>query len=117
MKTDRQMQVVVQWEHFLHELMAVGRNFPKSMRPVLTNRMLNYAFDVLDALVCAQYSEKASQGSYLTEAQLLLNKVRVLLRVACVEGWLNEGRLMVLSEKIDAVSKGIHGWQKGVQNL
>jgi len=117
MKPERQMQVVVLWEQLLHELLDVGNKFPKSVRPVVTNRMLNYAFDVLDALVMAQYSETKLQEPYLVEVQLVINKVRVLLRVACVERWLSEGRLIALNEKIDAVSKGVYGWQESLSTV
>ena len=117
MKPERQMQVIVLWEQLLHELLDVGNNFPKSVRPVVTNRMLNYAFDVLDTLVMAQYSERMLQEPHLIEAQLFINKVRVLLRIACVEKWLSEGRLIALSEKIDAVSKGVYGWQESLSTV
>ena len=79
--------------------------------------MLNYAFDVLDTLVMAQYSETLAQEAHLIEVQLIINKVRVLLRIACVERWLSEGRLMALSEKIDAVSKGVYGWQESLSTV
>ena len=114
MSQEREMQVVVLWEQIVHEMLDITSRFPKFIRPVVSNRLLNYCFDVLDQLVSAQYSSKSKQGEFLQQVNLHLTKIRFLLRISCQEQWLSEGRLIALNEKIDQVGKGIYGWQKSI---
>ena len=117
MSQEREMQVVVLWEQIIHELLDITSRFPKFIRPVVTNRLLNYCFDVLDQLVSAQYSKRVEQGDFLQQANLHLTKIRFLLRISCQEKWLSEGRLLDLNSKIDQVGKGIYGWQESLSSV
>lgn len=117
MSQEREVQVVVLWEQIVHEMLDVTARFPKFIRPVVSNRLLNYCFDVLDYLVSAQFSQKDKQGEFLQQANLHLTKIRFLLRISCQEQWLSEGRLIAINEKIDQVGKGIYGWQKSLSTV
>lgn len=114
---EQEMQVVVLWEQIIHELLDISSRFPKFIRPVVTHRLLNYCFDVLDYLVSAQYSSTLEQEVFLQQANLHLTKIRFLLRISCQEQWLSEGRLIALNEKIDQVGKGIYGWKKSLPSV
>ena len=116
-KQQREMQVVVLWEQFIHQMLDVTSRFPKQIRPVVVHRLMNYCFDVLDGLITAQYAERALQQQELHTVNLLMTKIRFLLRISCQERWVSEGQVLVLNDKMDEVGRGIHGWEKSLSSV
>ena len=80
-------------------LECVGR-FPKNLRPTLGNRLLARALDVLDDVVRLRYSRDRVQ--LFAEANLAIEQVRILIRLAFERRLISSGQYARLAEAVDA---------------
>jgi hypothetical protein len=105
-----ELLVLAEWETAVAWLLGASARWPKSARFTLTQRLENHALDVLEMLVQARY-QPGSRRRTLEEANLRLERMRFLLRIArgagacaapCFEGALR---------RIDETGRMIHGWR------
>ena len=87
---------------------------PRSFRFTLGQRMVNSSLDLYLALVEAQYSSQ--RRKLLRTANLELEKLRHLLRLAHDLTPMSIKSYQYISEQINQVGKMIGGWSKNSQN-
>lgn len=102
--------VLLHWEKTLDSMLDRTSSFPKSARFTLTSRIDNLALDVYEGLVEARYA--AEVRPHLDRVNLLLEKLRLLLRLAFKRRFLSEGALRSLVDAIDATGRMVGGWSK-----
>lgn len=76
----------------------------------MTNRIDNLALDVVEALVAAQYTK--SRKRPMAEANLMLDKLRILLRIAHKMVFLPHKQYEHVSRRIDDVGRMLGAWGK-----
>ena len=91
-------------------LVPVLEQFPRSQRFLLGDRLQGLALDLLEALVEAQY-RKAPRGE-LQRANLLLEKQRLLWRVAYNLRHADVRRYEHAAREIDEIGRRIGAWLK-----
>ena len=106
----RELRALTAWMEFLEWLLPTTQKFPKSVRFTLTTRIDNLALDVAMMLTEAQYTRHPD--NHLKQANLLLTKLRILLRLAHTLAFLPHKQYEHASRKIDEVGRMLGAWGK-----
>ena len=84
--------------------------FPRSQKFLLGDRIQTSALDVLERLIEATYSKR--RGGPLTGANLGLEKLRFLFRLARDLGYLDHRRYEHAARSLDETGRLVGGWRK-----
>ena len=95
---------------FILWLVPTLERFPRSQKFLLGDRIQNTALDVLESLIEATYTRQRSR--YLSQANLGLEKLRFLLRLAWELHYLNRRRYEHAARTIDEVGRRVGAWRK-----
>ena len=95
---------------FLLWLVPTVEAFPRSQKFMLGDRIQSIALTVLEALIEATYSR--SRDRQLSEANLGLEKLRVLFRLAKDLRHLDARRYEHAARSLDEVGRMVGGWIK-----
>jgi hypothetical protein len=91
-------------------LMQTVERFPRSQKFLLGDRIQTVALDVLEALIEATYTR--DRRAHLARANLGLEKLRFLMRLAFDQRHLDVRRYEHAARAIDEVGRLIGGWAK-----
>ena len=105
-----ELRVLAAWTEFLEWLLMTTEKFPKKVRFTLTNRIDNLALDLIERLIEAQYTK--SRKRPISEANLILDKLRILLRISHKLAFLPHKQYEHASRKIDEVGRMLGAWGK-----
>ncbi len=95
---------------FLIWLMPAVGKFPRNHKFTIGDRIETIALDVLEALIEATYTKERSQ--YLRQANLGIEKLRILLRLATDLRMLDRSRYENAARTLDETGRLIGGWMK-----
>jgi hypothetical protein len=97
-------------QQFILWLVPTVEKFPRSQKFTLGDRIQSTALDVLEALIEATYTR--DRRGHLARANLGLEKLRVLLRLAAELRHLHPRRYEHAARSVDAIGRLVGGWQK-----
>lgn len=95
---------------FLLWLVPTVEKFPKSQKFLLGDRIQNLALDVQESLIEATYSK--NPAAHLNDANLRLEKLRFLFRLALDLKYLDLRRYEFAARAIDEIGRMAGGWMK-----
>ena len=95
---------------FLVWLVPTVEKFPKSHKFTMGDRIQAVALDVLEALIDATYTRERMQ--HLRRANLGIEKLRFLLRLATDLRLLDRRRYEYAARTLDEIGRLIGGWAK-----
>ena len=95
---------------FILWLVPTVEKFPRSQKFLLGDRMQTTALDVLERLVEATYTRARQKA--LMDANLGIEKLRFLFRLATEMRYLDQGRYEHAARSLDEVGRSIGGWIK-----
>lgn len=95
---------------FILWLAPTVEKFPRSQKFSLGDRILDAAYEHLERVIEATYS--ADRAPLLRAANLELEKLRILCRLAMDLGHLDLRQLEHAAREIDAIGRLIGGWMK-----
>ena len=95
---------------FLLWLVPAVERFPRSQKFLLGDRMQRTALDVLDSLIEATYTRQ--RGHHLVRANLGIEKLRVLFRLAHDLHHLDRRRYEHAARCLDETGRKIGAWSK-----
>jgi hypothetical protein len=95
---------------FLKWLAFTIEKFPKTHKFTVGDRLYNTALDVLESLIEATYSRDRQQ--HLRHANLGMEKLRFLIRLAADLKLLNKNRYEFAARSLDETGRLIGGWMK-----
>lgn len=98
------------WYQFLRWLVPTVEKFPRAQKFTLGDRIQSGALDVLERLIEATYSRQAMP--ILGQANLGLEKLRFLFRLASDLHLLDLRRYEFAARAIDEVGRLVGGWLK-----
>ncbi len=98
------------WYQFLLWLTPAVEKFPRTQKFTLGDRIQSAALDVLERLIEATYSRDARP--LLTAANLGLEKLRFLFRMAADLRLIDLRRYEFAARAIDEVGRLVGGWMK-----
>jgi hypothetical protein len=106
-----ELLLLQKWEEFTGWFLGRTSRFPKNLRFTLTQRLENHALDVTELLVLARY-RRESRRDRLDEANLLLERMRFLLRLALERNALSSGTFEGALRRLDEAGRMLHGWRR-----
>jgi hypothetical protein len=95
---------------FLLWLVPAVDRFPKAHKFVLGDRILNIALDILESLVEATFTR--DRRGHLARANLGIDKLRFLLRMAADFKFLDRRRYEHAARSLDEIGRLIGGWSR-----
>lgn len=108
-----ELLVLAGWEAFCGWFVPHTGRWNRSARFTLTNRLQDHALDLLELLVQARY-QRPGRKERLREANLLLERMRFLLRVACEANVMPKRGFERAMHGIDETGRMLGGWLKKV---
>lgn len=105
-----ELLVLARWEELTGWLLQHTGRWPKSARFTLSSRVQNHALDVAELLVIARY-DPPERGRALSAANLLLERMRLLFRLARAANVMSASGFESAARGIDEVGRMIHGWR------
>lgn len=106
-----QSPIFVKTYDFLLWLIPVTLKFPKSQRFLLAERLSNMALDFYD-LILAAVIEPEHQDERLNEADRLLTKIRLYVRLSYDLKCVSLGQLEHAARLMDEIGRLIGGWKR-----
>jgi four helix bundle protein len=97
---------------FITWLMPVTNHFPRSQRFMVTQRLLDAAFDFQELILEANNVRPAERQAKLKLADAALDKVRTYLRLAAKWAWLKPGQYQHAAAMVTEMGRLLGGWQR-----
>jgi len=101
------------WEQHAGWLIEHTAKWPKSSRFSLVQKVDGHVLEILELLVVARY-EPADRRLSLKRANLKLEQLRFLLRVAHARGIENASGFEKAMRGIDELGRMLHGWRQAL---
>lgn len=108
-----ELLVLQKWETFCGWFLEHTRRWPRSVRLTLTRRLENHALDLTELLVEARY-ERRLRPRLLREANLKLERMRFLCRIAVSLGVMPKRGFATAMRGVDEAGRMIHGWRVAI---
>lgn len=105
-----EMEVITRAYELTVEITRRVREFPRDLRFVLGDRMLNTVYTVLDLLIEARYT--AGRGPILKRVNIVLEQLRFQIRLAVDMQLFSLRQYEFLAERVQEVGKMVGGWAK-----
>ena len=106
-----ELLVLARWEEFTGWFLSHTNRWPKSARFTLTQRLQNHALDITELLVVARY-EPPRRRRNLRTVNLLLDRMRHLLRLARGADLAPGKGFESAMRGIDEAGRMVHGWRE-----
>ena len=87
-------------------------DFPKIHHFTIGQRVENFTLDALERCLEAIYAPVAGKRVPLLKLDLLLEKLRVLWRIAHQREWLSQQELFFVIRKVDEIGRMVGAWVK-----
>lgn len=112
---DEPLELMLRWEKLCLELLERTARFPRSDRFTFGARLDEAALDVLVLLVDARYRTGSARAEALTEVNLRISRLRVLLRLAHRRRLVAQTGYEACSEQLDEAGRMLGGWLQRVR--
>jgi hypothetical protein len=106
----QEMVIFVKVYDLLRWLLPKSEQFPKLYRNTVTQRLMDAALDLQEALNDAQSQRNQQRLTALRKADASLAKLRIYLRLTHHWQWLNHGQYQHASEMEAEIGRLIGGW-------
>ena len=110
-----EMVIFVRTFDLLEWLLPKSERFPRAYRSTVTQRLMDAALDLQEALVVAEARPGRSRLSALREADSALGRLRVYLRLAHRWRWLSDGQYAHAGGMVGEIGRLLDGWLKAEQ--
>jgi len=111
------MVIFVRCYDLLAWLMPKAEKFPRAFRFNVTQRLMNAALDLQEALLDAQSQRDAGRLAALRAADAVLARLRVYLRLAHQWQWLSTGQYSHVSAIVAEIGRLLGGWIRQSMNV
>lgn len=108
----QEMIVFTRCYDLLAWLMPRAEKFPRAFRFNVTQRLVDAALDLQEALFEAQSERAAARLAALRAADAALGRLRLYLRLAHHWRWLNAGQFEHVSAIVAEIGRLLGGWLK-----
>ena len=107
--------VILKTRAFIKMIIPVVDDFHRHQRFILGARIENQALDLLDLLLETYYGPKSAKRNKLYTANLLIEKMRHLLRLTYELKYINSKKLDQLMDLLLEIGRMIGGWLKSLK--
>lgn len=102
--------IFTQWYQTLDWILATSERVPKHARFSIASRMANLGLDTMELIVQAIYTK--DRLDILDEINLLLEKQRIIFRLACDRRYLSVKQHEYIAQALDVTGRMIGGWRR-----
>lgn len=99
----------------LEWLLPKSERFPRAYRSTATQRLMDAALDLQEALVTAEARAGSRRVAALRDADTALGRLRIYLRLAHRWRWLSDGQYAHAGEMVGEIGRLLGGWLKAEQ--
>ncbi len=96
----------------LEWLLPKSERFPRAYRFTLTQRLMDAALDLQEALTSAEARTGRARLAALRDADAALGRLRIYLRLAHRWRWLSEGQYAHAGAMVGEIGRLLGGWIK-----
>jgi hypothetical protein len=107
-----EMVVFTRTFDLLEWLLPKSERFPRAYRSTVTQRLMDAALDLQEALVAAESRAGRSRVQALRDADAALGRLRVYLRLAHRWRWLSDGQYAHVGSMVGEIGRLLGGWLK-----
>ena len=107
---DQNMVIFSRTFDLLEWLLPKSERFPRAYRSTVTQRLMDAALDLQEALVAAESRAGRPRLSALRNADDALGRLRVYLRLAHRWRWLNDGQYEHVGGTVAEIGRLLGGW-------
>jgi hypothetical protein len=107
---DQPMLIYTRTFDLLEWLLPKSERFPRAYRSTLTQRLMDAALDLQEALIRAEPRRGRSRLMALREADDALGRVRIYLRLAHRWRWLSDGQYAHVGTMVAEIGRLLGGW-------
>ncbi len=107
-----EMVILTRTFDLLDWLLPKAKQFPKSYRSTVSQRLFDSALDFQEALFDAQSQGGSTRQKHLRAADSALNKLRLYLRLVHRWRWLNDGQFQHVSTMVAEIGRLLGAWIK-----
>jgi hypothetical protein len=107
-----EMVIFVRTFDLLEWLLPKSETFPRAYRSTVTQRLMDAALDLQEALVAAEARLGRSRVAALRQADSALGRLRVYLRLAHRWRWLSDGQYAHAGGLVGEIGRLLGGWLK-----
>lgn len=105
------------WFEFANWLLERSEDFPKRVRHSFVNRIDNLTLDILEEIATAAYTKKDAKLPILQGINIKLERLRLLLRLACKRGYLHQQSLEYAMRQLEESGNMVGGWIKSRESV
>jgi len=105
-----ELPVFVKWMEFVSWLFPTMEKLPKKTRFTISQRVENYALDIVEDLIEARYARNKKE--ILMRVNLKIEKMRILFRICYERKFVSLKAYKHFMSSIDNVGRMIGGWIK-----
>ncbi|MDX2247742.1 MAG: four helix bundle protein [Bacteroidia bacterium] len=105
-----QYPVFGQWYRTLNAIMDLCDKLPRSVRPTLTQQILQHSLEIIDLLTESIYQKE--RRPLLLRVNLRLEQLRILFRICFDRKYISGKQFEHLTSETDATGRMIGGWLK-----
>ena len=113
----QEMVIFVRVYDLLQWLLPKSERFPKIYRNTLTQRLMDSALDLQEALMKAQSQRGQQRLMALRDADACLARLRSYLRLIHQWQWMNHGQYQHVSKMVAEIGRLLGGWLKQAQTI
>ena len=108
----QEMVIFTRTFDLLEWLLPKLERFPRAYRSTLTQRLMDAALDLQEALAAAEARAGRSRLSALRDADAALGRLRIFLRLAHRWRWLSDGQYAHAGGMVGEIGRLLGGWLK-----
>ncbi len=114
---DQDMVIFARTFDLLEWLLPKSERFPRAYRSTVTQRLMDAALDLQEALVAAEPRRGRSRLAALREADAALGRLRIYLRLAHRWRWLSDGQYAHAGGMVAEIGRLLGGWLRAERVL
>lgn len=111
-----EMVIFTRTYDLLQWLLPKSERFPRVYRSTVTQRLMDAALDLQEALLEAHVYRDKIRLRHLRQADAHLSKVRLYLRLAHDWQWLSPGQYEHVSRMVAEIGRLLGGWIRQTEN-
>ncbi len=107
---DQEMVIFARTFDLLEWLLPKSERFPRAYRSTVTQRLMDAALDLQEALASAEARAGRSRLAALRDADAALGRLRIYLRLAHRWRWLSAGQYAHAGGLVGEIGRLLGGW-------
>jgi hypothetical protein len=111
-RMNQEMVIFTRTFDLLAWLLPKSERFPRSYRSTVTQRLMDAALDLQEALTLAESRRGQRRLSALRDADAALGRLRIYLRLAHRWRWLSDGQHAHVAGMVGEIGRLLGGWLK-----